>query len=77
MLIELCESNELARFIDELERMGFDVLSHPCLDRCDACAVSAYAFADGELVEAEDAGTLLRRLQNLDRNSWQPANDPW
>lgn len=77
MLIELCESNELALFYTELERMGFDVIPYPCLDRCDACAVSAYAFADGELIEAEDAATLLQRLQGLDRKSGQPANDPW
>jgi uncharacterized protein YuzB (UPF0349 family) len=65
VIIELCESNEMALYIDTLESEGFDVVSYACLDRCARCVLFAYVFADGELVEAEEAVSVLGQIHRM------------
>lgn len=65
MIVELCESNEMALFIDTLESEGVDVVSYACLDRCARCVLFAYAYADGALVEAQDAASVLDVIRRM------------
>lgn len=65
MIVELCESNEMAFYIDTLEAEGVDVISYACLDRCARCILFAYAYADGVLVEAEEAASVLDEIHRM------------
>lgn len=60
MIVEVCESNEIALQAEELEKHGIDVVKYSCLDRCQVCVLRAFAFVDGDLLEADSAEELLR-----------------
>ncbi len=59
MIVEICQSNEMALHTTELEQKSIDVVTYSCLDRCAVCVRRAYAFVDGEMLEAESARELL------------------
>ncbi len=65
MIIELCEANEMASLLDILEQERFDVVTYPCLDRCEACFMGPYAYVDAKLYEADDPTTLLEMIRQV------------
>jgi len=66
-LLEVCVSNELTHWQDVLEQEGFDVVVYDCLDRCDACILAPYAFANGVLVEGATTEDILATLREHKR----------
>ena len=62
VIVEICESNEIVLLVEELEKHGIDVVTYSCLDRCQKCVLRAFAFVDGDLVEADSAGDLLEAI---------------
>ena len=62
VIVEICESNEIVLLVEELEKLGIDVVTYSCLDRCQKCVLRAFAFVDGDLVEADSAGDLLEAI---------------
>ena len=59
MIVEVCQSNEIVSLVQELEKRGVDVVTYTCLDRCPVCVLRAFAFVDGDLLEADSAEELL------------------
>ena len=62
----------------ELEAQGMEVITYPCLERCEDCLLRPYAFANGRWVERETAQELLTELLQLQETEDAPfADEPW
>ena len=72
VIVEVCESNETVLHLQELENHGIDVVTYSCLDRCQVCVLRAFAFVDGDLLEADSAKELLGAV--LARKGSEPAS---
>lgn len=72
MVVELCEANEIALYVAQLEENAIDVVTYPCLDRCEACVWRAYAYVDGGLLESDSARELLDAI--IRRKQTQPSH---
>ncbi len=71
MLLELCSSNAMAELIFQLQEDGNEVISYPCLDRCERCIDFPFVYADGMLVEGPDTITvtqIISLLQMMDED---------
>ena len=75
MIIEMCEANEMALYAGELEAEGMDVVTYSCLDRCAACVLRAYAYVNGELVEADRAAEVLAQIRR--RKESEEGEEVW
>ncbi len=65
MLLELCSSNAMADLIYYLQEEGHEVITYPCLDRCERCVDHPYVYADGMLVEGPDTITVIKMISLL------------
>ncbi|ASS75021.1 hypothetical protein CIG75_08490 [Tumebacillus algifaecis] len=64
MVIEICETNETAKLINQL-RITFhdaDIVAYACLNRCAGCFLCYVALIDGVLIEAISAEQLLHKI---------------
>jgi len=68
-LIEMCESNDMMQYLDQLEEDGCEVVTYYCLDRCGECLQNAYVYAESQLVEHEHPAELLHMLRLLKQDA--------
>ena len=65
-LIEFCVNNltsDVLTIKAKLENnMDFDVLEYGCLGNCGLCATAPYALVNGELIKAETAEELHKKI---------------
>ncbi|WP_028776835.1 YuzB family protein [Shimazuella kribbensis] len=65
-LIEFCVNNLTSNVLQikaKLEsNLDYDVLEYGCLGNCGICARSPYALVNGELVTAETAEELYKKI---------------
>jgi uncharacterized protein YuzB (UPF0349 family) len=65
-IIEFCINNltpdvlEIKKKLDE--DMSLDVIEYGCLGYCGTCASHPYCLVNGELIEAETAEELLKKI---------------
>ncbi|MCY0901450.1 MAG: DUF1450 domain-containing protein [Firmicutes bacterium] len=76
LLIELCESNDMVTFVDEIEALGVDVVTYSCLDRCSQCLLFPYVYADGAVIERETSADVmeviraLKKVEEAELSNW-------
>lgn len=67
-MIEICETNEVRELIENLRTLypDADIVTYSCLDRCNACFLTLFAFVDGELIEAYSPEQLLAKIKDFE-----------
>lgn len=63
--IELCVSNRIydSEEIDQLlTRSDVDITEVGCNSRCETCDVAFYALVNGEMIQADSASLLVKRI---------------